>query len=689
MTGEVTATPPDGNQPGVDRLVLKFGGSLVEQLGAQLYPSVTATVAELVSNAWDAEAGNVWISMPFGTWTTDSEIVVTDDGLGMTRVEAQNAYLIVGRKRRLEANGEMSANKLRHVHGRKGIGKLAAFGTAKILDCSTLKDGQPTAFRLDYEKIRQLDPVADYEVEKADDESPPVDPHTGVALEHGTRIRLTGLLQKRSLGEEQFTRSMARRFAIATTEMKVWINKEQLSRFDMTVQYRFPPDATPDGVATRDRWAVESIGPGREVRWWIGFTAKPLEDETLQGISILANKKMAQRPFLFERSQGTEGQLGQEYLVGEVQADWIDTGVDVEDDLIQSNRDQLQLEDDRLSDFIAWGRKRLAWALRERNRLRQEDAVNKFEASPALTELFDQFTKAEQKQYTKVAVTLSKVPEIDPDGLVTVMRSVIDARSDVAVRGLIEEIEASEEGVQTRMWELVREFGLIDARRVLSIIEGRLETIDKLKQALASGAREVPELHNAVREDSWLLDPRWHYLDDEVDMTKLGVEFEPEEDEDGSRLDFMFGLVPHAPALVDEVVIVEIKRGAYKDGRVRVANEGEVNKFHQYVLSAREHAIRANTRAPRVRGLMIAQDYTSNANRVRKSLETVTDPQMEFKTWDRVIDETERMHLGWLQVSRGRSGEPAAAAAATAAVAPPLTPAPTPTAAINETEPVK
>src|SRR4051794_22467789 len=156
--------------------------------------------------------------MPFGTWTMESEIVVTDDGLGMTREEAQMAYLVVGRKRRLEGNGEMSATGLRHVHGRKGIGKLAAFGTAKILECSTVKDGQPTAFRLDYEKIRQLDPSADYEVETAQDPSAPVDPQTGSALAHGTRIRLTGLLQKRSLGEEQFTRSMARRFAIATTE---------------------------------------------------------------------------------------------------------------------------------------------------------------------------------------------------------------------------------------------------------------------------------------------------------------------------------------------------------------------------------------------------------------------------------------------------------------------------------------
>ena len=47
----MTNLPPD--------LELRFGGRLVEQLGAQMYPSATATVAELISNAWDADAENV------------------------------------------------------------------------------------------------------------------------------------------------------------------------------------------------------------------------------------------------------------------------------------------------------------------------------------------------------------------------------------------------------------------------------------------------------------------------------------------------------------------------------------------------------------------------------------------------------------------------------------------------------
>lgn len=124
-----------------EQLKLRFVGALVEQLGAQLYPSATATVAELISNAWDADANNVWITIPFGEeWTLESEILVLDDGLGMSREDAQREYLIVGRKRRLETGTDTASG--RKVHGRKGIGKLAAFGTAKLLECTSVKDGR-------------------------------------------------------------------------------------------------------------------------------------------------------------------------------------------------------------------------------------------------------------------------------------------------------------------------------------------------------------------------------------------------------------------------------------------------------------------------------------------------------------------------------------------------------------------
>lgn len=156
--------------------------------------------------------------------------------------------------------------------------------------------------------------------------------------------------------------------------------------------------------------------------------------------------------------------------------------------------------------------------------------------------------------------------------------------------------------------------------------------------------------------DPWLLDPRWNLLADELDIATLGTGYLPEQDEEGMRLDYLFALTPHTPALLDEVIVVEIKRGTDRKGNLRKADVDEVNKFHGYVLAVKDYYDRSTDR-PLVRGLMIAQSYTAGADRVRRSLEEAQAVRLAFRTWDRVIDETERMHMGWLEVSKDRAGE--------------------------------
>jgi len=352
--------------------------------------------------------------------------------------------------------------------------------------------------------------------------------------------------------------------------------------------------------------------------------------------------------------QGTTGQLGQEYLVGEVEADWLDVGDDIEDDLIQSNRDQLQLEDQRLQALLDWGQRRLRWALNKRNELRKKKAIEDYEASEEITELLKNFTPAERARFLTIAHTASGLPEIDESDVLKLMREIVNAREDQVVRELMERIEAEDDALQGRMWALVAEFGLIDARRTYSIIEARLKTIEQLERALREGAKEVPVIHEIITRNSWLLDPRWDSLGHELDIDKLGIRYEGEKDDDTGRfIDFLFGLAPKPPAALDQIVVVEIKRGTHPSGQERRATVDEVNKFHFYVKSAVKHAAK-DSHPPRVRGLMIANDYSEDAKMVRASLEEIQNPVMEFKMWGSVLEETRRLHLSWLDVTKDR-----------------------------------
>jgi RecB family endonuclease NucS len=113
-------------------------------------------------------------------------------------------------------------------------------------------------------------------------------------------------------------------------------------------------------------------------------------------------------------------------------------------------------------------------------------------------------------------------------------------------------------------------------------------------------------------------------------------------------------LQPKGPAKIDEVIVVEIKRGADSKGKEHRATDEEVQKFHGYILAVDKY-YKINTLRPRVRGIMIVQEFTTRANDLCRSLEQIREPQLEFKTWQRVIKESEDMHVGWLKVSERRS----------------------------------
>ena len=107
------------------RLKMSFDPHTIEHLGIKMYSVLPNAVAELIANAYDAEATRVDINLQ------DNEgcksISVTDNGVGMSFDEINEKFLRIGRKRRSEDNG-LSPNRKRKVTGRKGLGKLAFFG---------------------------------------------------------------------------------------------------------------------------------------------------------------------------------------------------------------------------------------------------------------------------------------------------------------------------------------------------------------------------------------------------------------------------------------------------------------------------------------------------------------------------------------------------------------------------------
>ena len=108
-------------------------------MGIQMYDRVSAVLAELIANAYDADATQVNITLPFGQFLAKkvggevqdlgNEIVIRDDGSGMTEQDINDYYLNVGYNRRAK-RGETTPTFGRRVMGRKGIGSSRHSGYA-------------------------------------------------------------------------------------------------------------------------------------------------------------------------------------------------------------------------------------------------------------------------------------------------------------------------------------------------------------------------------------------------------------------------------------------------------------------------------------------------------------------------------------------------------------------------------
>lgn len=74
---------------------------------------------------------------------------------------------------------------------------------------------------------------------------------------------------------------------------------------------------------------ADSITDGSVVRYWYGFATNLIHLRELRGFTILVNGKVAQAPpFFFDVEATASGQHSTKYVIGEIEDDSIDTGID-------------------------------------------------------------------------------------------------------------------------------------------------------------------------------------------------------------------------------------------------------------------------------------------------------------------------------------------------------------------------
>ncbi len=614
-----------------------FDIGTIKHLGIHMYSTLPPVIGELVSNAWDADTEVVEITIPDGPLNDDSEIVVYDNGCGMSDEEVRLAYLIVGRDRRKDDDDAPTAKYGRAVMGRKGIGKFSAFGIASEIEIETVKEGKTSRFIMNYEELEKY-------AEKREYLMPPLEASGKVKT--GTKITLRNInkYRSRSISVPNLRRGLARRFSIIAEEKNfaVSINGKKITLEERDLQRSLDLDT--DG--NKYLWEIndEEIKPetGWTVKGWIGALKRTdsAGDDIQRGIVIMARGKLVQEPFVFDATVGQQYALS--YLVGELHAEFVDAS----EDTIGTTRNCLVWDTDRNSAFKEWGEKKVNKIAREWAEKRKKDNEKKLKENSFYLTFSDKAKEFENRRSVKIADKLIREvavnnPLAEDKEMASVVTMCLNFLEFDAFRELSEDLMESDLEEVARIVDLFKEWEIVEAKEMMRVTEGRINTIEKLQNLIDGNALEVPTLHNFLKEFPWVLDPRWTLVEDEVRYSDLLREKFPESNEipeKDRRIDFL------CVAESNSVIVVEIKRPKFK------ASKKELLQLEEYVLFMRDHITQStdpSVRKDEVIGYLLCGELVDTSF-VREKRKTFTKDNIFIRLYSDLLKMVKDNHKEFL-----------------------------------------
>jgi hypothetical protein len=620
MNEKVEAAAGAAEEGRPDQMSMPVRGGTLQSLGVDLYSNLGKVFGEFIANAHDSDATYIDIQVDFAALTeavpkarwqakeerarraeeakargdeADSEpaedqrfdvlkamldpslmITISDDGHGMTWKEIQERYLPVNKHRRKDASGRetlLRSPEGRMLMGRKGVGKLAAFGVGHVMQLRTKRAGESYATTISVD-IRSMDPNASIgdilvRVEYEDNQSPE---------DHGTIITLSHLRVDAVTQREDTVRSTIQKrfFGIFPEEFAIKINGDTLARYVPDYEFVYPSDLTLDEIRAgnihSDTYDVPEIGQ-LDVEYFVGFRArKDHSRESDFGARIYCNRRQAAGPSLFGLPSGMHSFHSADYMEAFFIADDLDTG---SVDFISTDRSDLKEGNEVVSSLYTKVREVLTRAIAAHARFKKAKAEQDIQSNPSAKRLYDvidRLSPSAKKSGKKLILSLGTQFDVDSDEFEELSGNMINSinANDVLIRLI--ELKSSPQTIAKVASELA-ELAKIEQRDAIKLYQGRRDGILALQKLTELGEQEwnkkqrEAELHGLLKAQPWLIKPEYSHTrytvsDRQINRTAsrmaqlLGVdEFAPIVQDDGAEDDTRPDLA---------FVMCDIERGA-------------------------------------------------------------------------------------------------------------------------------
>lgn len=555
-----------------DNFQMKIQGGMLEALGINMYTSLGKCLVEFVANAYDSNSPEVNIEIPFEQITDERQklkeiqkekkktssasesknpdtsptialpdvsvfdetlgnglsIVIRDHGHGMSPQDVASKFLPVNRRRRAASNGAETELKSeggkRHVMGRKGLGKLAGFGTAQKIVISTKRKGEVfrTIFELDARMLRVADNLTEIQIPARYEEGVPID-------EHGTTITLLELKPDAvKSSAERIQQTLAEAFfGIKPEEFKITLNGSLVEEVGVEYEFVFPENSHTTGDLATDYIDIPDIG-SLKVQYAVKFRKRGQHlTAGRRGARIYCNGRLAAGPSLFKLPTGMHNFHAQDYMEAIFVADDIDRlGID----FVNTNRTQLREDNDVVDTVLQYISDVMKAAIAKHASFKDdkvEEEINENASGKMMTRIIANLPSKSRGPAKKLLKTIAA--RYGTDSLEFEQMAPLVVNSMNAGEVLIRLIELqSDPGTIQRITSELGELAEIEKSDALKLYRGRRNGIIALRKLIEKGEELWKrkgiegELHALLKDDPWLIKPEYsRYVTSDQDLNKL------------------------------------------------------------------------------------------------------------------------------------------------------------------------
>lgn len=614
-----------------DVLEMRFDPNVITHLGIQMYSTLPPVIAELVSNSYDAESEEVNIFL--NDAGDEKSIIIEDNGHGMSFEEINDKFLVIGRNRRKEEKSQKSKNGKRDVIGKKGIGKLAFFGIATIVEISTIQDYKKTTFLLNWDEMQAQEGNNKIYQPKI------LSNREKVEQKSGTIIKLMGIKRKTGFSADDLAYSLSTYFQVFNEkDFRTFIyhnDSEKKTPLEVTNELRYRGlEALITWQAPWSELNLNTEEQNKCINYLDGITGKLIATknetvpERMRGVALFSRGKLVNK-YSFYKLPTTS--FGYSYITGWLNVDFIE---DFPKDAIGTVRDTLNWELDetkRLEEVLQIIIKKLYNSQKTK---READRKEKFEKDLGIDfdSWYDTLPKHERKLAKQIMTQIIKAEGLEIEKARSLVRFVQDSYQFESFKELASDIGNDDFQNPEKLIDLMREWQLIEAREFYKLAKVRLETITKFEEYIQNNAREVPVLHNFLKQFPWLLDPRIMSFRDEVTFSKLLREKYPEDDLtiDDRRIDFL------CQRFANSVFIIELKRPKSR------LSDKELDQALDYVTFIEDHL--GNENGTKVCCYLIGERLVNDKSVERKARSYSKDGSVYVKTYSELLANAKSYH---------------------------------------------